>query len=110
MNQTFSKSISDLNELSLISYLDILGFKPVVTRPGSTDYQIQLDCAGPVTLTIDHQTNTFTDRANNRQGSLVDFTCLLFECTPKELLSNVAIYRIDQLMTLHYSLQKTDQV
>ena len=96
METQLSEDIEVLNSLSLVSYLNILGFTPIAEGPNSTNYQVHIDEF--LTLTIDHATNRFHDKANNRQGSLVDFACILFEITPVELINNISPYRIDELM------------
>ena len=99
MNARLFKDISMLNQLSLVQYLDILGYKPIAQHADTTDYHVLLDHVEPVTLTIDHLTNRFTVPVNNRQGTLVDFACLLFDCTSIELCSNIVLYRLDMLMS-----------
>jgi len=100
MNNKLFHEIKKLNELNLVSYFRILGFKPVAEHEGATDYAVLLDNTDPTILTIDHQTNRFQDKIHNRGGTLVDFACLLFECTSVELCSNIMPYKIDRLMSL----------
>jgi hypothetical protein len=100
MNSKLFNDIKTLNELNLVSYFNILGFKPVAEHPHSTDYQVLLDDIDPTTLTVDHRTNRFQDKANNRGGTLVDFACLLFQCTSIELCSNLMPYQLDRLLQL----------
>ena len=100
MNNKLFNDVQQINDLNLVSYFKILGFKPIAEHDGSTDYAILLDSPEPTILTVDHQTNRFHDKTNNRGGTLVDFACLLFECTSVELCSNLMPYRIDRLMSL----------
>jgi hypothetical protein len=101
MNQQLEKDIQELNALSLVSYLSILGYKPEHTGHDSTLYRMYLDHTELLNVLVDHQTNTFIDIANNRKGGLVDFVCLQFGITPIELCSDIMPYRIDILMRQH---------
>lgn len=99
MNARLFKDISMLNQLNLVQYLRILGYKPIAQHSDSTDYHVLLDHVEPTILTVDHRTNRFSVPANNWHGNLADFACLLFDCTSIELCSNIVLYRIDMLMS-----------
>lgn len=95
---TLSKDIAELNDYSLVSYLKVLGYEPVSELPGSTTFELYLGKNELIPLVIDHKTNRFIDKANNCEGSLVDFACMKFGITPNELIRNIMPYRIDLLM------------
>lgn len=95
---TLSKDIAEINDYSLVTYLKVLGYEPVSELPGSTKFELYLGTNELIPLVIDHNTNRFFDKANNREGSLADFACIKFEITPWELIRNIMPYRIDLLM------------
>lgn len=101
-----SKDIEALNQLSLVSYLSILGYTPLARHPHATVYRVYFDGEPHSTIiTVDHQSNRFHDPIQNIEGTLVDFACSLFGRTSIEILSNVMLYRIDLLMRQHSSSQ-----
>ncbi len=92
--------LDNLNELSLIDYLRILGFEPIAFHPGSTDYVSPFNHKEPQILSVNHKDNRFTAPGTHQKGTLVEFACLLYGCTPSELCNNIVPYKIDRLMSL----------
>jgi hypothetical protein len=98
MNTKLEKDVTTLNRLSLVRYLDILDIKPIDHHPGCLEYETLL-YDHPMTIIVDYIRNRFFDKFHNREGGLVDFACLLFECTTSELCDNIVPYGIDRLMS-----------
>jgi hypothetical protein len=98
MKSKVFKDIKELNQLSLVRYLSILGYKPTHSGHDCTLYRMYLDDVKSLNILIDHKTNEFTDIGNRQKGTLVDFACLLFGITSIELCNNIMLYGIDRLM------------
>lgn len=83
-----------INDLSLVQYLHELGIEPVVTRPGELDYRSPFTEDSSAIMTVYHDSNSFEDIGSGLKGSLCDFACHLFGCSPEELCGDIARYRL----------------
>ena len=99
MKKNAQQIIDELNNLSIVSYLKILGYSPAAESDKSTSFQVYPDLPDTATITVEHDSNTFFDRKTSRTGKLVDLACHIFQIKPGELIRNIANYRIDLLMT-----------
>lgn len=99
MKKNAQQIIDELNNLSIVSYLKILGFTPAAESNSSTSFLVYPAQPGTVTIIVEHDSNTFLDTKSSRTGKLVDLTCHIFQIKPRELIRNIANYRIDLLMT-----------
>ena len=92
---TGEKAIAWLNEIDMISYMAILGFKPTEQTSGATVYESPFPGGINRSLIVDHATNSFWDLPTNLAGKVADFACKLFKCTPEELCASLALYHLD---------------
>jgi len=99
MKKNAQQIIDELNNLSIVSYLKVLGYSPAAESDNSTSFQVYSDQPAPATITVVHDSNTFLDTKTSRTGKLVDLACHIFQIRPGELIRNIANYRIDLLMT-----------
>jgi hypothetical protein len=83
-----------INDISLVQYLHELGIEPIATRPGELDYRSPFSDDSPAIMTVYQDSNRFEDFGSGLKGSLCDFACHLFGCSPEELCSDIARYRL----------------
>jgi hypothetical protein len=98
MKKTTGQWVKYFNDFNLVQYLQILGFTPTASRPDATDFYTPFGRDATVILTIHHDSNTFSDPVNHRQGHLVDLIVQLYGATPKEIIQDIMPYRLDILM------------
>ena len=98
MNQNEKTSTAELNRLSLVKYLKILGYQPISELENETTFEVNLHHPTPSAIVIDHKTNRFLERKTGRKGALVDLACYIFENKPRGIIRNIVPYRIDLLM------------
>lgn len=94
MEKSISNGHMPINDLSLVNYLHVLGIDPIATRPGETDYRSPFDDNSHAIMTVYHDSNRFEDIGSGLKGTLCDFACHLFGCSPEELCDDVARYRL----------------
>lgn len=94
MKKALSKRIEALNTHRLTTYFDILGLEPIAIRENATDYISPLGKNKTGILTVNHDSNSFTDPTNRKKGHLVDFICAWWEVTPREIFRDVVPYRL----------------
>ena len=75
MKKTIPQRIEALNAHRLTTYFAILGLEPIAIRKNATDYISPLGKNRAAILTVDHDSNSFTDPTNRKKGHLVDFIC-----------------------------------
>jgi hypothetical protein len=92
MEKNVTKDHRSINDLSLVQYLHVLGIDPIATRPGETDYRSPFDDDSHSIITVFHDSNRFEDIGSGLTGTLSDFACHLFGCSPEELYGDVARY------------------
>jgi hypothetical protein len=83
-----------INDLSLVQYLHELGIEPIATRTGELDYRSPFSHDSPAIMTVYQDSNSFEDIGSGLKGSLCEFVCHLFGCSPEELCSDIARYRL----------------
>ncbi len=49
---------------------------------------------GSSVLTVNHDSNSFTDPANRKKGHLVDFICAWWGVSPREIFRDIVPYRL----------------
>jgi hypothetical protein len=89
-----SNNNTAINDLSLVKYLHELGIEPIATRPGELDYRSPFEDDARAIMTVYQDSNSFEDIGSGLEGSLCDFACHLFGCSPEELCSDIARYRL----------------
>lgn len=98
MKKTTAQWVKYFNDLNLVQYLQILGSTPTASRPEATDFYTPFGTDTAAILTVHHDSNTFRDTVNHRQGHLVDLIVQLYGATPKEITQDIMPYRLDILM------------
>jgi hypothetical protein len=98
MKKTTAQWVKYFNQFNLVQYLQILGFIPIACHPDATDFCTPFGIDATAILTVHHDSNTFSDPVNRRQGHLVDLIMQLYGVTPKEILKDIMPYRLDILM------------
>jgi len=91
---TLAKGRTPIDNLNLVEYLHVLGIDPIATRPNESDYRSPFDDNSHAIMTVFHDSNRFEDIGSGLQGTLIDFACHLFGCSPEELCGDVARYRL----------------
>jgi hypothetical protein len=94
MEQNLNKGCTSIDNLNLVEYLHVLGIDPIATRPNETDYRSPFDDNSHSIMTVYRDSNRFEDIGSGLQGTLSDFACHLFGCSPEELCGDVARYRL----------------
>jgi hypothetical protein len=94
MEQNLNKGCTSIDNLNLVEYLHVLGIDPIATRPNETDYRSPFDDESHAIMTVYHDSNRFEDIGSGLKGTLSDFACHLFGCSPEELSGDVARYRL----------------
>jgi hypothetical protein len=94
MKKTIPQRIEALNAHRLTTYFAILGLEPIAIREHATDYISPLGKNRAAVLTVDHDSNSFTDRTNRKKGHLVDFICAWWQVTPKEIFRDIVPYQL----------------
>jgi hypothetical protein len=92
MQQQLSKDLASINNFNFVEYLHILGIDPIAIRPGESDYKSPFSGNGQDIMTVNHATNRFEDVHNELSGTLADFVCRMFGCSPEELCADVVRY------------------
>ena len=98
MKKTTTQSVKYFNDLSLAHYLQILGLTQTACRSDATDFYTPFGRDATAILTVHHDSNTFSDSVNHRQGHLVDLISQLYGVTPKEIMQDIMPFRLDILM------------
>ena len=98
MKKTTAQWVKYFNNLNLVQYLQILGCTPAARRADATDFYTPFGTDSAAILTVHHDSNTFSDSVNHRQGHLVDLIVQLYGTTPKEIMQDIIPYRLDILM------------
>jgi hypothetical protein len=94
MKKTISQQIEALNAHRLTTYFALLGLEPIAIRDNATNYISPFGKGGAAILTVDHDSNSFTDPINRKKGHLVGFICAWWGVTPKEIFRNIVPYRL----------------
>jgi hypothetical protein len=94
MEKNVTKNHTPIDTLSLVQYLQVLGIDAIATRPGETDYRSPFDDNSHSIMTVFHDSNRFEDIESGLKGTLCDFACHLFGCSPEELCGDVVRYRL----------------
>ena len=98
MKKTTTQSVKYFNDLSLAHYLQILGLTQTACRSDATDFYTPFGRDATAILTVHHDSNTFSDSINKKQGRLVDLITEMYGTTPKEIVKDIVPYRLDILM------------
>lgn len=98
MKKTTAQWVKYFNNFNLVQYLQILGCTSTASRPEATDFYTPFDTDTEAFLTVHHDSNTFSDSVNHRQGHLVDLIVQLYGTTPKQIMQDIMPYRLDILM------------
>ena len=98
MKKTTAQWVKYFNNLNLVQYLQILGCSSTASRPDATDFYTPFGTDNAAILTVHHDSNTFSDSVNHRQGRLVDLIVQLYSATPNEIMQDIMPYRLDILM------------
>jgi len=101
MKKNLKKDIALINKHSFPRYMEILQMPVKENRPGCTDYEVMIHNVDHI-VTVHHQCNCFSSQTLDREGTIVDFACLLFGLNPEELCSNIVPYGIDRLMRTNH--------
>lgn len=72
----------------------MLGIDHIATRPNETDNRSPFDDDSHAIMTVYHDSSRFEDIGSGLTGSLSDFACHLFGCSPEELWGDVVRYRL----------------
>jgi hypothetical protein len=104
MEQILNKGCTSIDNLNLVEYLQVLGIDPIATRPNETDFRSPFDDDSRAIMTVYHDSNCFENIGSGLTGSLSDFACHLFGCSPEELCGDVARYRL-YLVSKHMAAQ-----
>ncbi|HXD77942.1 MAG TPA: hypothetical protein VN616_09040 [Puia sp.] len=83
-----------INDPSLVQYLHELGIEPIAKRPGEIDYRSPFNDDPSAIMTVYQDSNSFEDIGSGLKGSLCDFACHLFGCSPEELCGDIARLRL----------------
>jgi hypothetical protein len=95
---TMKEQAAKVNNLCVKTYMEILGYcGGIVESEGLAIFNSPLCETGA--LYIDRQTNTFRLDHGKRQGGVLDLACAIFKETRSKILRNIALYRIDLLMS-----------
>jgi hypothetical protein len=94
MEQNLNKGRPSIDNLNLVEYLHVLGIDPIATRPNETDYRSPFDDDSRAIMTVYHDSNRFVDIGSGLEGTLTEFACHLFGCSPEELCEDVVRYRL----------------
>jgi len=98
MKKKIPNYIRELNRLSITDYLNNMGNTPLATTEHAAEYEVCLRGFGRLRISVDPNTNRFTDKDNNREGGLVDLACLMFQVPPSELYLDPIAYDLHTLM------------
>jgi hypothetical protein len=94
MEQNLNKGRTSIDNLNLVEYLHVLGIDPIATRPNETDYRSPFDDNSHSIMTVYRDSNRFVDIGSGLEGTLTEFACHLFGCSPEELCEDVVRYRL----------------
>lgn len=88
-----------VNSLCVKTYMDILGYPGgIIERRGIAIFNSPFDEAGR--LYVDKQTNKFRLSHGRLNGGALDLACAIFKESRSSILRNIALYRIDWLMSI----------
>jgi hypothetical protein len=92
------EQVEKLNNLCVKTYLEILGYSGVtISGRGLTIFASPFDEVGR--LYVDLDSNRFRLSHGKFTGGVLDLACALFGETGNNIIRNIALYRIDLLMT-----------
>jgi len=95
---TMKEQAAMVNQLCVKTYMEILGYcGGIVEGEGLAIFNSPLSETGA--LYIDRQTNTFRLDHGKRKGGVLDLACAIFKESRSTILRNIALYRIDLLMS-----------
>jgi hypothetical protein len=94
-----SEQVRQMNKHSLVTYLKLLGHQPSLIHPDYTIFPSPLSDSPQSMLIVDNKTNTFRVTISLKGGKLMDLASLMFRRSPKEILSDIVLFRLDQLMS-----------
>jgi hypothetical protein len=95
---TMKEQADFVNNLCVKTYMDILGYPGgIIERQAIALFNSPFDEAGR--LYVDKQTNRFRLSHGRLKGGVLDLACAIFKETRSKILRNIALYRIDLLMS-----------
>jgi len=94
---TTKEQAASINDLCVKTYMEILGYGCIVSSRGYAIFPSPFSEFGR--LYVDHGKNQFWLSHGKLTGGTLDPACALFEQTQKNILKNIAPYRIDILMS-----------
>jgi len=95
---TMKEQAAMVNNLCVKTYMDILGYPGgIIERQGIALFNSPFDDAGR--LYVDKQTNRFRLSHGRVKGGVLDLACAIFKESRSTILRNIALYRIDLLMS-----------
>lgn len=106
MKKNLKRDIALINKHSFLRYMEILQMPVKENRPGCTDYEVMIHNVDHI-VTVHHLCNCFSSKTLDKEGTIVDFACLLFGLKPEELCSNIVPYGIDRLMSTEKPTEAT---
>ena len=86
-----------VNNLCVKTYMEILGYRCIVSSRGYAIFPSPFSETGR--LYVDFEKNRFRLSHGKRTGGALDLACALFGETRSRILKNIALYRIDMLMS-----------
>jgi len=88
-----------VNNPCVKTYMDILGYPGgIIERQGIAIFNSPFDEAGR--LYVDKQTNKFRLSHGRLKGGDLDLACAIFKESRSNILRNIALYRIDWLISI----------
>ncbi|MDO6431553.1 hypothetical protein Q4E93_13190 [Flavitalea sp. BT771] len=91
------KQVDAVNNLSVKSYLEILGYDSLISARGYALFPAVFPKKGIVY--VDNGINKFRIGQGKHIGGVLDLATMLFGVSRTAVLKNIALYRIDQLMS-----------
>ena len=99
MSQQITKKADQerINNLCVKTYLEILGYKAIVSHRGYAIFPSPFSEEG--TLYVDFRTNKARLSTGRHIGGVLDLATALFKVRKAAILNDIVPYRIDQLMS-----------
>jgi hypothetical protein len=105
LNRKLQDQIDKMNQYSLLTYMEMLGYSPVFENEEHTVFDIPQDNGPSSTLIINNRLNRFRFSMAITNGGILDLASLLFRANPEDILADILPYRLDQLMSANAGKQ-----
>lgn len=96
MKKNLARLIDRCNHLPLTDYFKTLGIGPIASNADSTVYPSTFAPGPDARMTVDHETNTFTDEVTGTTGKVIDFISAWWGVVPREIFDNLSLYRLSK--------------